>query len=162
MKTASRKDWELHISPRWNFWRPHIDNYTLESMDANIFSAGSLIPTLTGLGFVLVCLSLWTRQGMQTAAGGSAFCGKGRYLRATTHGLSCPCRWAEWRRRSRGAVTGAHPLCLPGARHGELISLSLGLRAAFLFQCCLTSPGPAGSCCKSKKRTAVTSLALLD
>lgn len=55
----------------------------LDRMDAKIFSAGSLIPMLTGLGFVLVCLSLRTRQGMQVAAGDSAFCGKGRYLRTT-------------------------------------------------------------------------------
>lgn len=61
----------------------------LESMDANIFSAGSLVPILTGLGFVLVCVSLWTKQEMQTAAGGSAFCGKGRYLRVRYTGMSC-------------------------------------------------------------------------
>lgn len=88
MKTTSREDCELLISPVWNFCNPYMGNYTLEGMDANIFSAGSLIPMLTDLGFVLVCLSLWTRQGMQVAAG-SVFHGKGRYLRVTTQPLSC-------------------------------------------------------------------------
>lgn len=102
MKTTSREDCELLISPGWNFCNPYMGNYTLESMDANIFSAGSLIPLLTGLAIVLVCLSLWTRQGMQVAAGGSVFHGKGRYLRVTTQPLSCsygprsPCGWAGW------------------------------------------------------------------
>lgn len=86
MKTTSREDCELLISPVWNFCNPYMGNYTLESMDANIFSAGS---DSYGLGFVLVCLSLWTRQGMQVAAGGSVFHGKGRYLRVPTQRLSC-------------------------------------------------------------------------
>lgn len=86
MKTTSREVCGLHILPIWNFCSIHWGNYVLVSerlLDANIFILFCWFPDsyVDGLGIVLGCLSPWTTQGTQVLTQGSAFPGKGRYIR---------------------------------------------------------------------------------